>query len=171
MTKEEVAQFLRVEPSTVYELTRKRSRHPLPFRRVGKYLRFSRTEVERWWNEAACESWWARQDSNLGPIDYEPTALTAELRALPFYTVLCPQGLVELLHAGLSAFMIWQNVVCLSRRDIRVTQDALDVFVIDTRLVQSRSETTPKGMPAEPCAVDVLGNLSSRKIVQIERTE
>ena len=53
MTKEEVAQFLRVEPSTVYELTRKRSRHPLPFRRVGKYLRFSRTEVERWWNEAA----------------------------------------------------------------------------------------------------------------------
>jgi len=53
MTKEEVAAFLRVEPSTVYELTRKRSRHPLPFRRVGKYLRFSRTEVERWWNEAA----------------------------------------------------------------------------------------------------------------------
>lgn len=53
MTKEEVAEFLRVEPSTVYELTRKRSRHPLPFRRVGKYLRFSRTEVERWWNEAA----------------------------------------------------------------------------------------------------------------------
>jgi len=53
MTKEEVAAFLQVEPSTVYELTRKRSRHPLPFRRVGKYLRFSRTEVERWWNEAA----------------------------------------------------------------------------------------------------------------------
>jgi len=53
MTKEEVAAFLRVEPSTVYELTRTRSRHPLPFRRVGKYLRFSRTEVERWWNEAA----------------------------------------------------------------------------------------------------------------------
>jgi excisionase family DNA binding protein len=45
MTKEEVAEFLRVEPSTVYELTRKRSRHPLPFRRVGKYLRISRTEV------------------------------------------------------------------------------------------------------------------------------
>ena len=34
MTKEEVATFLRVEPSTVYELTWKRSRHPLPFRRV-----------------------------------------------------------------------------------------------------------------------------------------
>ena len=52
MTKKEVAEFLRVEPSTVYELTRKRGRHPLAFRRVGKYLRFSRTEVERWWNEA-----------------------------------------------------------------------------------------------------------------------
>ena len=24
---------------------------------------------------------WARQDSNLGPTDYEPAALTAELRA------------------------------------------------------------------------------------------
>jgi len=35
MTKEEVAEFLRVEPSTVYELTRKRSR-PLPFRGAGK---------------------------------------------------------------------------------------------------------------------------------------
>src|SRR5262249_22673337 len=25
--------------------------------------------------------WWARQDLNLGPMDYESTALTAELRA------------------------------------------------------------------------------------------
>ena len=25
--------------------------------------------------------WWARQDSNLRPIGYEPTALTAELQA------------------------------------------------------------------------------------------
>ena len=27
--------------------------------------------------------WWARKDLNLGPMDYESTALTAELRALP----------------------------------------------------------------------------------------
>jgi hypothetical protein len=27
-------------------------------------------------------SWWARQDLNLGPTDYESAALTAELRAL-----------------------------------------------------------------------------------------
>ena len=26
--------------------------------------------------------WWARQDLNLGPTDYESAALTAELRAL-----------------------------------------------------------------------------------------
>jgi hypothetical protein len=67
--------------STVYELTRKRSKHPLPLRRVGKYLRFSRTEIERWWNEAAWEIWWARPDSNREPTDYESAALTIELRA------------------------------------------------------------------------------------------
>lgn len=26
-------------------------------------------------------AWWARKDLNLGPMDYESTALTAELRA------------------------------------------------------------------------------------------
>ena len=29
----------------------------------------------------AAAEWWAREDSNLQPIDYEPTALTVELRA------------------------------------------------------------------------------------------
>src|SRR5271170_5855010 len=33
------------------------------------------------WTE---HSWWARQDLNLGPTDYESAALTAELRALHF---------------------------------------------------------------------------------------
>ena len=28
-----------------------------------------------------CGGWWALQDLNLGPMDYESTALTAELRA------------------------------------------------------------------------------------------
>ena len=35
-------------------------------------------------NEHA-KKWWARQDLNLGPMDYESTALTAELRARVFY--------------------------------------------------------------------------------------
>jgi hypothetical protein len=30
---------------------------------------------------ASTNKWWARQDSNLGPTDYESAALTAELRA------------------------------------------------------------------------------------------
>jgi hypothetical protein len=34
-------------------------------------------------SDAVCKSGkWARQDSNLGPTDYESAALTAELRAL-----------------------------------------------------------------------------------------
>ncbi len=32
--------------------------------------------------------WWARQDLNLGPTDYESAALTAELRALLLYNIL-----------------------------------------------------------------------------------
>ncbi len=36
------------------------------------------------WSPRMCarSPWWARQDSNLGPTDYESIALTAELRAL-----------------------------------------------------------------------------------------
>ena len=33
--------------------------------------------------KARRNSWWALQDLNLGPMDYESTALTAELRAQP----------------------------------------------------------------------------------------
>jgi hypothetical protein len=32
------------------------------------------------------ENWWARQDLNLGPTDYESAALTAELQAPTFVT-------------------------------------------------------------------------------------
>ena len=43
-------------------------------------------------------NWWARQDLNLGPTDYESAALTAELRAprlLPHLTVKQLAGHVE----------------------------------------------------------------------------
>src|SRR5579864_7731017 len=46
---------------------------------AGCYVwrRFGPAQVSR-----SCElNWWARQDLNLGPMDYESTALTAELRA------------------------------------------------------------------------------------------
>jgi excisionase family DNA binding protein len=48
MTGEEVAERLKIKASTVYELTRRRTRQPLPFFKVGKYLRFRWSDVEKW---------------------------------------------------------------------------------------------------------------------------
>ena len=39
--------------------------------------------------------WWARQDLNLGPTDYESAALTAELRALSRLNILHRKELVD----------------------------------------------------------------------------
>jgi hypothetical protein len=48
-TPDDVAAFLKLANSdAVYELTRKRSKNPLPSRRVGKQIRFSKTEVMAW---------------------------------------------------------------------------------------------------------------------------
>ena len=44
--------------------------------------------------------WWARKDLNLGPMDYESTALTAELRALRQRNLSILQYLVN--DAGIS---------------------------------------------------------------------
>lgn len=54
--------------------------------------------------------WWGRQESNLQPVDYEPNALTIELRPLRlrFNTVLRSQGLVEFPQPCLSAYPIRQ---------------------------------------------------------------
>ena len=48
LTIEQVAERLQLKPSTAYELTRRRSRHPLPVLRVGKFLRFRWSEIEAW---------------------------------------------------------------------------------------------------------------------------
>lgn len=53
-----------------------------------------------------CVTWWAWEDSNLQPIDYEPTALTIELQALVeillrFAAVLLPQLLGQHPQVGL----------------------------------------------------------------------
>jgi hypothetical protein len=40
--------------------------------------------------------WWARQDLNLGPTDYESAALTAELRARSLYKILHHRELVNM---------------------------------------------------------------------------
>jgi len=52
LTPEEVAARLKVKPKTVYELTRSRCRHPLPFHKTGKVLRFNWSEVMAWFLEA-----------------------------------------------------------------------------------------------------------------------
>ena len=53
LTPEEVAALLRVQPSFISEKSRRRSRNPLPCHRIGRYLRFSRTEVLRWFADTA----------------------------------------------------------------------------------------------------------------------
>jgi hypothetical protein len=49
LTPQDVADRLRFDNArTVYELTRKRNKRPLPAHRAGKVLRFYWSEVERW---------------------------------------------------------------------------------------------------------------------------
>jgi excisionase family DNA binding protein len=50
LTPEEVAERLKIKPSTVYELTRSRCRNPLPAHRAGKVLRFNWAEVVAWFH-------------------------------------------------------------------------------------------------------------------------
>jgi excisionase family DNA binding protein len=51
LTVAETAALLKVPPSSIYEWTRFRGTNrstPLPHRKVGKYLRFIRSEVDAW---------------------------------------------------------------------------------------------------------------------------
>jgi excisionase family DNA binding protein len=53
LTPEECAVLLRVQPSFIYEKCRRRSRDPLPCHRIGRYLRFRRSEVLAWFDRTA----------------------------------------------------------------------------------------------------------------------
>jgi hypothetical protein len=57
-------------------------------------------------------------------------------------------------------FPIRKNGERLRGRNVGVLKDALNLRVIDPRLVQPCAETTAKAMPAEPPSVDVLRNVS-----------
>jgi len=49
LTLEQVAERLQLKPSTVRELLRKRNKsRPLPALKVGKFLRFKWSLIERW---------------------------------------------------------------------------------------------------------------------------
>jgi hypothetical protein len=52
LTPEELGERLKLKPTTIYELTRRRCRNPLPAHRAGKVLRFFWTEVVDWLTEA-----------------------------------------------------------------------------------------------------------------------
>jgi excisionase family DNA binding protein len=48
LTGEDIALRLKLKSSTIYELTRRRNKRPLPAMRAGKVLRFYWSEVEKW---------------------------------------------------------------------------------------------------------------------------
>jgi predicted DNA-binding transcriptional regulator AlpA len=48
LTRSQVADLLQVTPSCVYELTRRRSKNPLPFFKAGKYIRFEKWAILQW---------------------------------------------------------------------------------------------------------------------------
>ena len=48
LTIEEVAEFLRVPRSWVYERTRRRAQDRIPGFRLGKYWRFRETDIRAW---------------------------------------------------------------------------------------------------------------------------
>lgn len=53
LTPEEVAGILRVSLTWVYEKSRRRARDPLPAHRIGRYIRFRRSEVLAWFDGTA----------------------------------------------------------------------------------------------------------------------
>jgi excisionase family DNA binding protein len=53
LTPEETAELLRVSLTWLYEKSRRRQRNPLPVHRIGRYLRYRRTEVLQWF-DAQC---------------------------------------------------------------------------------------------------------------------
>jgi excisionase family DNA binding protein len=54
-TREEAAAYLRVQPATIYQLTRRRRRIPLPYLPCGKFMRFRKSEIDRWLEQSRQE--------------------------------------------------------------------------------------------------------------------
>jgi len=50
LTPEETAELLRVSLTWLYEKSRRRQRNPLPVHRIGRYLRYRRSEVLAWFD-------------------------------------------------------------------------------------------------------------------------
>jgi excisionase family DNA binding protein len=56
MTVSEIAAFLKVPISWIYERTRRRGIERLPHVKLGKYLRFSMPEIKEWLRNQCRES-------------------------------------------------------------------------------------------------------------------
>lgn len=63
MTAEEVAEYLRVRLSTVYEWAKKGK---IPAARVGRLWRFQREEIETWVRNGGFEPQEGKMDKNYG---------------------------------------------------------------------------------------------------------
>jgi predicted DNA-binding transcriptional regulator AlpA len=50
MTPDQVADLLQVSLTWLYEKSRRRQRNPLPVKRIGRYLRYRRSEVLDWFD-------------------------------------------------------------------------------------------------------------------------
>ncbi len=48
LTPEELAALLRVTPAWIHEKVRRRAQNPLPALRIGRYIRFRRSDVIAW---------------------------------------------------------------------------------------------------------------------------
>lgn len=48
LTIQDIADRLKLKPQTIYELTRRRNKRPLPSMRAGRVLRFYWSDVQRW---------------------------------------------------------------------------------------------------------------------------
>jgi excisionase family DNA binding protein len=61
LTADECAELLRVSLGWVHAKCRSRSRNPLPAHRIGKYLRFRRSEVLAWFDSTVTPAKKSRQ--------------------------------------------------------------------------------------------------------------
>ena len=50
LTPEQVADLFQVSPSWLYEKSRRRQKNPLPVHRIGRYLRYKRSEILEWFD-------------------------------------------------------------------------------------------------------------------------
>ncbi len=88
-------------------------------------------------------SWWTRLDSNQEPADYEPDALTVELRVrrlLHLDFILLLQHVAQLSQTALTSRPIWLDVIRKSCGDVCVAQGSTGLSCRRHRLRSSECQ-------------------------------